>query len=269
MSQVALLTVGADPELFGQDGSGKIVPCIGLVGGTKDNPKPVKGGAVQEDNVLAEFNILPATNAADFVSNINTVTSELDKILAASGLTSVVKSSHNFEQEVLVNAGLQALEFGCDPDLDCWSRHENSKPTPYTTLRTAGGHVHVGYDNPTEDRSFEVACILEYILGVPSVLLDADTDRRAMYGQSGACRIKPYGVEYRVLSNFWLGSDNLKKWVFDITSLVLNLKIEQLENLADRETVRTVINASDADAAELLVERLLANVEGFYMPKMV
>lgn len=262
------LTIGADPELFCQNAKGEIVMGIGLIGGTKETPKLVTLGAVQEDNVLAEFNIDPAKNPDQFVRNINTVTAELDKILAVSGLTSVVKTSHNFEKEVLMSGGDQALRFGCDPDLDCWTNKTNEPPNPYTTLRTAGGHVHIGYDNPTEARSLEVACILEYLLGVPSVLLDDDTDRRSMYGQSGSCRIKPYGVEYRVLSNFWLKTDDLKRWVFNTTALILNLELKQLENLADRGLVRAIIDGSDKAGAQDLVHHLLQNVEGFYMPKV-
>lgn len=262
------ITIGADPELFCVDRNGDIVMGIGKIGGTKDMPKPVTLGAVQEDNVLAEFNIDPAKNPDQFVKHINTVTAELDKILAESGLVSKVQTSHNFEKDVLMSGGLQALEFGCDPDMDCWTQNVNESPNPYTTLRTAGGHVHVGYDNPTEGRSYEVACILEYLLGIPSVLLDDDTDRRSMYGQSGSCRIKPYGVEYRVLSNFWLKTDNLKRWVFNTTALILNLELKQLENLADRGAVRAIIDGSDKAGAADLVRHLEQNIEGFYMPKV-
>ena len=262
------ITIGADPELFCINAAGKIVMGIGLIGGTKEDPKPVTMGAVQEDNVLAEFNIDPAKNPDQFVQHINTVTAELDKILAVHDLKSIVKTSHNFDKDVLVAGGQKALEFGCDPDLDCWTNKINDGPDPYTTLRTAGGHVHVGYDNPTEARSLEVACILEYILGVPSVVLDGDTDRRSMYGQSGSCRIKPYGVEYRVLSNFWLGTDDLKRWVFNTTALILNLELKQLENLAPRELVRAIIDGSDVEGAKDLIRHLEKNVEGFYMPKV-
>jgi len=184
------LTIGADPELFVTDGN-VIVSGIGKVGGSKDEPRPVPCGAVQEDNVLAEFNIDPCTNAVTFVHKIATVTAELDRILKLHGLKTICQSSHTFDREILLAAGHKAMEFGCDPDINCWTCEINEAPNPYTDLRTAGGHVHVGYDNPTLDRSYEVACILDYLLGAPSVLLDGDTQRRAMYGQAGACRIKP------------------------------------------------------------------------------
>ena len=57
------ITIGADPELFLRDGDA-ITSAIGLIGGDKYEPRLVTLGAVQEDNVLAEFNIDPAISAA-------------------------------------------------------------------------------------------------------------------------------------------------------------------------------------------------------------
>lgn len=261
-----ITSVGTDPELFVCDANKRIVSGIGLIGGSKEHPFPVKCGAVQEDNVLAEFNIEPANTVGEWLGNISTVTGELEKILGNQGFSLTYKSSHIFERDQLITAGPKAMEFGCEPDINCWTREFNEAPNPFTEMRTAGGHVHVGYDNPDVDRSFEVACILEYLLGVPSVLLDEDTDRRQMYGQAGSCRIKAYGVEYRVLSNFWLKSDKLKTWIFDMVQLVQNLTVEQIKVCAPPNQVCKVINRSDTKTAKRIINKLLANVDGFYMP---
>lgn len=55
-------------------------------------------------------------------------------------------------------------------------------------------------------------------LGVPSLVLDKDTERRKLYGKAGAFRPKPYGVEYRTLSNFWIWSEENIKWAWDQTN---------------------------------------------------
>ncbi len=52
--------VGADPELMLVDSSGVLVSAIGIVPGTKEEPHPVSCGAVQHDNVNAEFNVEPS-----------------------------------------------------------------------------------------------------------------------------------------------------------------------------------------------------------------
>jgi hypothetical protein len=46
-------------------------------------------------------------------------------------------------------------------------------------------------------------------------LWDEDTDRRELYGDWGAFRPKPYGVEWRVPSNKWLSCPDLWEWLFE------------------------------------------------------
>ena len=51
---------GCDPEFFLKDKTGKFISAIGLVGGSKEEPKAIGNGCfVQEDNVAVEFNIPP------------------------------------------------------------------------------------------------------------------------------------------------------------------------------------------------------------------
>ena len=248
-------TIGCDPELFLQL-NGNIISAIGLVGGSKDDPRAVLKGAVQEDNVLAEFNTDPATTAHEFCANIRTVTGELAKIVAPATLTCI--ASHEFEREVLVNGGTQALMFGCDPDLNCWSVELNPPPSALTDLRTAGGHVHIGYDGANMDTSLRVARMAEFLLGIPSVLLDDDTRRRSMYGAAGAIRIKAYGVEYRVLSNFWVENASLQRWVFENASLCVDME-SHLESYLDQfseDVVQECINNSDTELAKHIVDTL-------------
>ena len=66
--------VGADPELFLADKTGKkILSAIGKIGGTKENPIQVekmhKGFCYQEDNVLVEYNIPPVCSPEQFIKH--------------------------------------------------------------------------------------------------------------------------------------------------------------------------------------------------------
>src|SRR5690606_27611941 len=90
----------------------------------------------------------------------------------------------------------------------------NDPPAAHTLLRTAGGHIHVGYDNPDNAMSADIVLAMDVMLGVPSVLIDGDTRRRQMYGKAGCFRFKEYGLEYRTLSNFWIMSEERIRWAF-------------------------------------------------------
>lgn len=252
------ITIGTDPEAFvvGEDGTVGVV--VGLVGGSKTAPLPVDGGAVQEDNVLAEFNIDPASSEQQFVDAINKVVEQLEGILSFSGLRALFKPSHNFEAEVLQAAGEQALAFGCDPDFNAYTGRENIKPNAESTLRTAGGHIHIGYDNPDPATDIQIVRACDILLGIPSVLLDEDNRRRTMYGAAGCYRHKPYGVEYRSLSNFWLTSDNLKRWVYRQAEASVHAvsRLDEWYDVVSPDEVQRIINTGDTKAASAAVLNL-------------
>lgn len=207
--------IGADPELFLRTISGKMISAVGLIGGTKDQPLPleVPGCAVQEDNVSAEFNIPPSDNLDDFKRHINYVKSHLsDKAQKMGLLLADHVASYSFDNDQLES--WQSQVFGCEPDMCAWTGREN--PRPFSTdfnLRSCGGHIHVGSDLDPD----MVIRSMDLHLGVPSITLDPDTHRRSLYGKAGACRRKPYGVEYRTLSNFWIWSDELISWAWEGT----------------------------------------------------
>lgn len=210
------LTIGADPELFLQTISGKMISAVGLIGGTKEEPKPldVKGCAVQEDNVSAEFNIPPAKNFNEFKKSIKYVMSYLDNRAQEMGLLLAKHvASYSFDEDQL--ASWQAQVFGCEPDFNAWTGKMNPKPQAKDfNLRSCGGHIHVG--NTGLD-PVKIIRAMDLFLGVPSIFLDKDKERRNLYGKAGAHRIKSYGPEYRTLSNFWIWQDDTIEWAWENT----------------------------------------------------
>lgn len=212
---------GCDPELVLLDKNDNPISADGLIPGTKYKPYKVSGGAVQVDGMAAEFNIDPAESYREFSDNIDSVLSELKKMLP-KGVKFAALPAVRFSPEVFAAAHPRALELGCDPDFNAWTGNKNRPPRnrpddPF--LRTFAGHVHIGWRNPTEDTILDPTHIsncndlvrqLDWYLGAWSVLKDPGTDRRRLYGRAGACRYKPYGVEYRVLSNFWVLSKQLR-----------------------------------------------------------
>ena len=218
MKRIDLL-LGADPEVFVKQG-GSFVSAHGLVEGTKENPFPVKCGAVQVDGMALEFNIDPAKDAAEFKKNITTVMAILDKMVPDHDLSAVPTAT--FGKSYMATQPEEALELGCEPDYNAWTDGaENPKPNGAADFRTGAGHIHIGWTEGVDinDPDHLEACMtvvkqLDWSLGILSTMYDKDEKRRTLYGDWGAFRPKSYGVEYRVLSNAWLQSPELIDWVY-------------------------------------------------------
>jgi len=76
--------------------------------------------------------------------------------------------------------------------------------------------------------------------------------------RAGACRPKEYGVEYRVLSNFWLRTDEFIEWVYNQTQRAVDNK-NYLSEILDKYTpslIQDTINTSDFGMAESIVKDL-------------
>lgn len=265
-------TIGADPEVFlKRINSEELVSVEGLVGGTKDHPLPIteEGHALQEDNVTAEYTIPPCRTVEELQKNINFVKTYLNNMLLPLQLELSDKASAYLNKKYLKTK--QALTFGCDPDFNVYTRSINTAPEQKSLIRTAGGHIHVGYDEiiePTLEVSEKIIKMMDLLLGVQSILLDPDKERRILYGKAGSFRIKDYGLEYRTLSNFWTFSNAKMEWAFTNTKLALNIalnKPELLENVEKHEAeIVKCINNSDEELAKVLIKEL---VEPLYLLK--
>lgn len=248
--------VGCDPELFVQQ-AGAFKSAFNLIPGTKENPFKVNKGAVQVDGMALEFNINPAASEDEFVGNINEVVSVLRSMVPEYEV--VATPVAKFDVAYFMEQPLESLELGCDPDFNAWTGAPNEKPKTGKPMRTASGHVHIGW---TEDavafsrqhamKCMEIVKVLDLFLGVPSLFYDPDTERRELYGKAGAFRPKTYGVEYRTLSNMWLNNEKFTRWVFRATQKAMEAYESGIEV---PESVQEVINTSDIEAAKELCEK--------------
>lgn len=268
--------IGTDAEVFLRTRTtGTPKTAIGLIGGNKMYPLQIRGMKlgcmVQEDNVMPEFNIPPAVTAKEFSASIDEVMKYLKNLVKKHGLVIDVKSSMHFNMDDLHHP--QAQTFGCEPDYCAWvdvvkSVHEamnqrDSCNPILNTLRTAAAHIHVSYKidgkAPTtfHQRSLAVRA-QDLFIGVPSIFLDKDRERRILYGKAGSFREKDYGHEYRTVGNFWIKSDKERKWVFNQTYQAFsfleddrNVKI-LLEDEYIKGLIKDSINNYDENAASFL-----------------
>ena len=224
------IKIGADPEVFVRVNK-LATSAFGMIPGTKDNPFPVEGGAVQVDGMALEYNINPALTCHEFVENnvmvLNTLKSMLPK-----GAKVHIEPVETFSQDFLDSQPIEATDLGCDPDYSAYNIRANVAPSKNSEFRTASGHIHIGWRDGVDinDPSHIEDCKLvvkelDLRLGLPSRLLESEglsLQRRTMYGKAGSYRPKEYGVEYRVLSNFWVKDIRAMKWVYNTVQETMN-----------------------------------------------
>lgn len=247
------ILVGCDPEVFVKKNN-QFVSAHGLIRGDKKNPFPVKDGAVQVDGMALEFNINPARSENEFVLSVQSVFDQMCKMVPDYQV--VATPVAHFDEAYMKQQPKEALELGCDPDYNAWTGMANDRPDGDRPMRTASGHVHIGWSKGEDVRNPEhqykaqlVGQQLDFFLGLGSLFYDDDKERREMYGKGGAIRFKPYGVEYRTLSNAWLRSEERMRWVY--RNAVKGVKaLINGDILAETYgDIQKIINTSDRDKA--------------------
>lgn len=209
-------TAGADPEFFLRKRDGSLVIACGLIGGSKKEPVPLpglpEGYAVQEDNVMVEYNVPPSTDYDHFVYSISEGrNASLEWARDKSGNARLgVLCEHEALLDTVHLGTPGVMTFGCSPDFDAYSGGAACAPVTADVVgnrRFAGGHIHLGYDLGYEIPPFVVAAFADLFIGLRVCGYDAQPTRRSLYGLAGRYRPTPYGIEYRTLSNFWTRPD--------------------------------------------------------------
>jgi hypothetical protein len=274
---IFLSAIGMDSEYFLVDDKGEFTPVCGLLGGTKKDPTPTetKKGHLQEDNVMAEIGTIPTTTCKLFQDVINDTVLNLEKALDKHKLSLSSAATALFDRNKLIKHS-SSQSFGCERDYNCWTRKKNPvvNAEDADNLRTAGGHVHVSLknvqiDNPTrvalsKKEKAEFVKFMDVTLGLESINLDPDHERRRLYGRAGSFRFTEYkegtGVEYRVLSNFWTFNDATIRWVFNNVLRSVRLFNHTKGNFTrldmNAAAIQRAINEHNEKLANVLSQRL-------------
>lgn len=223
-------TFGTDPE-FMLKKDGEIHSAIGVIHGSIDNRISLSGHQFYYDNVLAECAVRPASSKEEMLDSLRECFQIFSEMVDPYEL--VTQASHDFSLEQLDND--EARKAGCGPDWCAYTIKQMPPPKKAmrnNSLRTSGGHVHLGCEILREDGPHQIMGVymLDLLLGVTSLWLDSDPTskrRRKLYGQAGRYRVAgpaedPYGIEYRSLGNFWLRSPKLASLVYDLSMLAID-----------------------------------------------
>lgn len=215
------ITIGCDPELFLRE-EGKLISAWGVVPGDKKNPFRVDGGGVQVDGMALEFNTDPASSFKEFENNIKSVMTIMKEMVGEKEFA--IQPVAEFGKEYIDQQPMEAKVLGCEPDYNAYTGEKNAAPDAGADFRTASGHIHIGWtsnQDPLSPAHFEdcriLAMHMDVLVGSPLIAAEGPNKRASLYGAPGAFRPKPYGMEYRTTSNFWLKRRSSREFVFGAT----------------------------------------------------
>lgn len=223
------ILIGTDPELFLIDENGKFRSGHDVIPGTKEMPHPVPRGAIQVDGVACEFNIDPAETKEEFSKSIRLVMNSLEEFVKniQPGYSLEITPTAHFEKSYFEGLPEEVKKLGCTPDFDAYTGEENEPPETTEPFRTGAGHIHIGFgeggyfpDEKHMSTCRELVKELDCSLYAASLQWDQDNKRRSLYGKMGSFRPKPYGLEYRPLSNAYLADKKTQEYVFEVTKHV-------------------------------------------------
>lgn len=259
-------TIGSDPEFAAiNTETGEFTSIIGLFGGTKEEPLSIGEGCFrQEDNVNAEFCIPPVTTKEDWLKHLNHCVTVGNSLLPEN-LELIAVSSARFDESQLRGPG--AKEFGCNESFSAYT-HSVVKVPPANkvgNLRTCGFHVHTGFQTEVVQEISDIETfikIMDLYLGVPSIILDLDQERRNIYGAAGDYRYRLIGddivvIEYRSLGGNLLGSELTRGWVYDNTRKAIEVfKSGKYQDILDvSNSFKTCIETQNVGMAKELCEK--------------
>ena len=259
--------LGSDPEVF-LNKDDEIFSVIGLLGGSKEHPMDIGNGcSVQEDNILAEFNIPPASDKKSFIDSINYGKDYISLVMAAYGAELHFSSSEVVSDEVLEED--KAKEFGCEPSMNAITQSirsveiKDGTPVEIRNLRSSGFHIHIGYDGATEEMNERLVLAFELMVSMPLTWHDNDLyHRRNLYGLHGEYRDKAYGVECRSVGGYFISDDQWIGKVYDLTMSAIELAGQQIDTEELRQMCEhcleenNKVNYSNLKEAHATIERV-------------
>lgn len=270
-TRILNLTWGADPELAVFDRQrNKMVSAIPVLNHDKDNPIMLDATTkFYHDNILSELAFAPSKSPAEMVESFRRV---LTKASAKLGkrYKLVPKAAHEFDEEALSDP--RAKESGCSPTFNVYRREQNPAVVfkDGDGQRNCGGHVHIGNANADTDTegllmtldSKELAAkVLDVYLGTSSVIFDRDpaSIKRRSACEAGQVRFPSYGLEHRMLGNWYLRSPVTTRLVYDLADYAMqhirNGTAEEVMSHIDENELQHAINANDVSLVRSILKK--------------
>lgn len=192
--------IGYDVEFFLQGRSGYI-PAERIMSGTKGRAGAIAQGVVgHPDNIMAEIASAAPFDHDQFASRIKHDLRKFRQHVAPVAVC--VVPGITVTNEFLSSSKL-AGEVGCDIDFQDGEPRDAIDTSVLGNSRYAGGHLH--FDTDLDIPPDYCASVCDVMLAVTAIARgEKQGGRRGVYGLPGLYRPKPYGLEYRTMSNYWV-----------------------------------------------------------------
>jgi hypothetical protein len=258
-------TVGTDPEIFVVHGQKRktIYPAWNFL---PPKASPVFIGSsdstsrVYKDGFAAEGAIAAGSCQGYLMDRVREFLRQVLREARAKDETAELTLTTGFAvpRRIMYSADPDDIALGCAPSLNAY----NDSPTlpldsREANVRFAGGHIHLGLNKP---KSWVAAVKgADIIAGVTSVAMFEGLEhpaRREYYGRAGEYRLPKHGLEYRVLSNAWLGDPRIAHLCFNLVRSGVRVGIAGYEDKLGlrEEEARSIINNNDVKAARKWLE---------------
>jgi hypothetical protein len=241
------VSFGSDPELFVVSKEQEVIPSTAVI---------TSSDVVKPDGFQIELNPLTSTCRQSASSYIYSALFDARAMALKMGYDLSFKVGHIISDEVWSKVDLKMKRFGCNPTLNVHEKNFKRVTGLREKFRAGGGHIHLGFTFNRADAP-KIVTMMDILAGNTFVLIDRDPDnirRRINYGRAGEYRLKSYGIEYRVLSNFWMKKYVL--WSMATGLLREAIAIGQKQELVDKllakidlKDVRNAINNNDKELA--------------------
>jgi hypothetical protein len=249
------MTIGSDPEIFVSGYRGKLMPAWTFL------PAKSRTNKIYWDGFQAEFATNPRTCLVEYVGSVAARMNDL--LHYAKERSKYAKLMPNsvidVDLDTLAKTEEKYVQFGCKPSIHIYGDQGDAIDARLLTKRFAGGHIHGGARLIHKPLIEHVTRALDGLLGLPAVGMAASLDqpiRRRFYGRAGEIRLPEHGLEYRVLSNFWLLHPALTHLVHEMFRVAFRFGVtgyyQSFFNTPQAE-VQRIINECDVEAARKAV----------------
>jgi hypothetical protein len=251
---------GADPEAFLRK-DGKIVASHELL--EKPNLK-WESNSLARDGVQVELQPWCSTCRQTTATHIRDLMLYLQTLATAKKMTVSPDIVVELTQEEYDNLPEEARILGCQPSSNIYGVKPIEVEKDWK-IRSAGGHLHFGIVSQEHATSVNKiwwdagverqVAIWDMLLGTMSVMLDRSDQslRRQAYGRAGEYRRQPHGLEYRVLSNFWLRSYTLWSLVTGMARCGMNVNLGEIKEVYDGTSRKRIYQQVNSDLGDSLL----------------